>query len=200
MKVLGIYGSPRKGGNTDMLLDEALKGAESSGAEVSSIRCCDLNMTGCIECGGCNETGECVVEDDMQSVYPQLLEADVIILASPIFFYGITAQAKALIDRCQAMWCRRFLDKTPPGQRTHSGGRGHLISVGATKGANLFQGAELVAKYFFDALDMSYEGGLLVKSVDGKGEIAGHPEVLKQAFELGRSAAGYARRAPGDKE
>jgi len=156
-------------------------------------------MAGCVECGGCDETGECVVDDDMQSVYPQLLEADVIILASPIFFYRITAQAKALIDRCQVMWCRRHLDKTPAQQRTYSGGRGYLISLGATKGANLFQGAELVAKYFFDALDMSYEGGVLVKSVDGKGEIAKYPDVLKQAFELGRSAAAYADPASGVK-
>ena len=189
MQVLGIYGSPRRGGNTDMLLDQALEGAGSSGADVSLMRCCDLNISGCIECGGCDETGECVVDDDMQAVYPRLREADAIILASPIFFYGITAQAKALIDRCQAMWCRRLLNKTPAKDRTYSGGRGYLIAAGATKGANLFQGAELVAKYFFDALDMRYEGGVLVNSVEGKGEIAKHPDVLKQAFELGRSAA-----------
>ena len=193
MKVLGIYGSPRRGGNTDMLLDEALRGAKSSRAEVSSILCCDLNIGGCIECGGCDETGECVVDDDMQSVYPRLAEAEVIILASPIFFYGITSQAKALIDRCQAMWCRRFLDKTPAKERTYPGGRGYLVAAGATKGANLFQGAEMVAKYFFDALDMSYEGGVMVKSVDKKGDILKHPDVLKQAFELGRSAVANGR-------
>ncbi len=75
-------------------------------------------MAGCVECGGCNETGECVVDDDMQLVYPRLLESKIIFLASPMFFYGITAQAKALIDRCQAMWCRRMLDKTPERMRT----------------------------------------------------------------------------------
>jgi len=171
-----------------MLLEEALRGAKSSRAEVSSILCCDLNIGGCIECGGCDETGECVVDDDMQSVYPRLVEAEVIILASPIFFYGITSQAKALIDRCQAMWCRRFLDNTPEKERTYPGGRGYLLAAGATKGSNLFQGAEMVAKYFFDALDMSYEGGVMVKSVDKKEDILKHPDVLKQAFELGKSA------------
>jgi multimeric flavodoxin WrbA len=188
MKVLGIYGSPRKGGNTDILLDEALKGAASEGAEVTSIRCCNLKLAGCLECGGCDNTGECVQDDDMQLVYPKLLEADVIILASPIFFYGLTSQAKALIDRCQAMWCKRRLDKTPEERRTYDGGRGYLISVGATKGGNLFEGAQLTAKYFFDALDMSYEGGLLIKSVEGKGDIAGHPDYLKQAFDMGVEA------------
>ena len=106
MKVLGIYGSPRKGGNTDVLLDEALRGAGITGAEVSPVRCCDLKISGCAECGGCDQTGVCVIDDDMQEVYPKLLEANVVILASPIFFYGISSQAKALIDRCQAMWCR----------------------------------------------------------------------------------------------
>ena len=188
MKVLGIYGSPRKGGNTDRLLDEALKGAQSAGAEVSSIRCCDIDMNGCAECGGCDQTGQCVVDDDMQNVYPKLLEAEAIIVASPIFFYGLTSQVKALMDRCQAMWCKRFLEKTPERRKTYDSGRGYLISVGATKGKNLFEGAQLVAKYFFDALDMSYEGGLLVRSVDRKGEIADHPDFLLKALELGKCA------------
>jgi len=186
MKVLAIYGSPRRGGNTDILLDEAVKGAESAGAEVSAVHCCDLKMAGCIECGSCDGTGECVVEDDMQTVYPRLLESDAIILASPMFFYGITAQAKALIDRCQALWCRRMLDKSPEDKRALDSGSGYLISAGATRGKNLFVGAELVANYFYDALDMKYEGGVFIKSVEGKGDILKHPEALKEAFALGR--------------
>jgi len=162
-----------------------LKGAQSQGAEVSTIRCCDLTISGCLECGGCDDTGECVVQDDMQQVYPKLLEADAIILASPMFFYGITAQAKALIDRCQAMWCRRMLKKTQGERKTFDGGIGYLISVGATKGKNLFEGAELVAKYFYDALDMKYEGGVFSKSVEGKGDILKHPDVMKEALEFG---------------
>lgn len=188
MKVLGIYGSPRAGGNSDLLLDEALKGAAAAGAEVSSIRCCDLNIHGCAECGGCDKTGRCVVKDDMQDVYPQLLEAQAVIVASPIFFYGLTSQVKAMMDRCQAMWCKRFLEKTPAQRKSYDGGRGYLISVGATKGKNLFEGAQLVAKYFYDALDMSYEGGLFVRSVDGKGEINKHPDFMQQALELGKCA------------
>ncbi len=82
MKLLGIYGSPRKGGNSDFLLNEALKGAESLGAEIHAIRSFDLTISGCRECGGCDKTGKCVVRDDMDSVYPQLVESEVIILAS----------------------------------------------------------------------------------------------------------------------
>lgn len=186
MKVLGIYGSPRKGGNSDQLLNEALRGARDSGAEVSTIRCVDLDMSGCLECGGCDDTGECVVQDDMQSVYPQLEQADAIILASPMFFYGVSSQAKALIDRCQAMWNRRMLRKTKEQRKTYDRGRGYLLAAGATRGKNLFEGAQLVAKYFFDALDMSYEGGVLVRSAEGKGDITRQPEALQDAFELGR--------------
>jgi multimeric flavodoxin WrbA len=189
MKVLGIYGSPRKGGNSDMLLDEALKGAQSVGAEVSSLHCGDLSISGCLECGGCDESGVCVVEDDMQPVYDRLVEADVIMLASPIFFYSVPAQTKALIDRCQALWSKRLLKKAPEEPRTLRGGRGYLLAVGATKGSNLFEGVQLVAKYFFDALDMSYEGGIFFRSVEGKGDMANHPEYLKQAFDLGVAAA-----------
>lgn len=170
-----------------MLLDEALKGAADAGAEVQSIRCCDKDIGGCIECGGCDATGECVVDDEMQQVYPLLDEAEVIILASPMFFYSMPAQAKALIDRCQAMWCRRLL-RTPGEKNPPPRGRGYLIAVGATKGKTLFEGAEMVAKYFYDALQMSYGGGVFVRSVEGKADIANHPEELKQAYELGKAA------------
>jgi multimeric flavodoxin WrbA len=184
MNVLGIYGSPRKGGNTDILLEELLKGAAEAGNQVSSLRCCDFRIEGCLECGGCDETGECVINDDMQIIYPQLLDAQVIILASPIFFYSVTAQAKALIDRCQAMWCKRSVQSKTAGASVQQG-VGYLVSVGATKGANLFEGAKLVSKYFFDALGMKFGGGLFFPSVEGREHIRQHPDALKQAHDLG---------------
>ena len=190
-KVLGIYGSPRKGGNSDQLLDKALEGARSAGAETQGIYVRKLKISGCLECGGCDETGECVVKDDMQSVYPLLEDAEVIILASPIFFYGIPAQAKALIDRGQAMWSKRMLEKTPEQRRQYDSGKGYLIGVGATRGKNLFEGTELTAKYFFDALDMSYEGGLFFRRMEKSSDVQKQPEILKEAFEFGqKSVAG----------
>ena len=188
MKVLGIYGSPRKGGNSDQLLEKALEGARAAGAETSSIYPRDLKISGCLECGGCDKTGKCVVEDDMQSIYPLLEEADVIFLASPIFFYGITAQAKALIDRSQAMWSKRMLEKSPEDRKQYDSGRGYLIAVGATRGKNLFEGVQLTAKYFFDALDMSYDGGIFFRSLEKKSAVEGRPETLQEAFNLGRKA------------
>lgn len=186
MKMLGIYGSPRKGGNSDLLLDQALAGARSAGAEVTSIYIRDFKMSGCLECGGCDPTGVCVVKDDMQKLYPKIKEADVIILSSPIFFYGLSSQLKALIDRCQALWSERMLKQKLEKRLGHESGRGYLIAVGATKGKNLFEGAELTAKYFFGALDKSYGGGLFFRKVEGKGAIAQDPEALRQAFEFGQ--------------
>jgi len=190
MKVLGIYGSPRKGGNSDQLLDKALEGARAAGAEITRVYTRDLKMCGCIECGGCDKTGKCVVEDDMQDVYPLMEEADVIFLASPIFFYGITAQAKALVDRSQALWNKRILTKSPEERNTFDSGRGYLITVGATRGKNLFEGAQLTAKYFYDALDMTYEGGIFFRLLEKKTAVSENPETLQEALNLGRKVAG----------
>ncbi len=188
MKVLGIYGSPREGGNSDQLLDKALEGARSVGAETKAIYPRDLKMCGCLECGGCDKTGKCIVEDDMQSVYTLLEEAGVIFLASPIFFYGITAQAKALIDRSQAIWSKRMLEKSPEERKQYDSGRGYLIAVGATRGKNLFEGVQLTAKYFFDAMDMSYDGGIFFRRLEKKTAVQESPETLQEAFNLGRKA------------
>lgn len=187
--VLGIYGSPRKGGNSDLLLDRALEGAQSAGARVERIYARDLKVNGCRECGGCDRTGKCVQRDAMDEVYPLLYEADAIILATPMFFYSAPAQVKALIDRTQASWSKRRLEKDEQQRKRYDSGRGYLIAVGATRGDNLFVGMELAAKYFYDALDMSYEGGVLVRRVEGKGAIEEHPEFLQQAYELGVKAA-----------
>ncbi|UCD72271.1 MAG: flavodoxin family protein [Syntrophobacterales bacterium] len=184
--VLGLFGSPRRGGNTDILLEEMLKGAEERGAQIERIIISELKFSPCLECHSCDETGECVIDDDMQRVYPKLLEADWIILASPIFFYGVTAWTKALIDRVQPLWVRKYQLKLSPGD---PGGRrnGFFISVGATKGARLFEGAMLTMKYFFDAIGADFAGQLLFRGVEGKGDIRTHPTALQEAFEAGKA-------------
>jgi multimeric flavodoxin WrbA len=186
LKVLGIFGSPRRGGNTEILLEEALKGAEKEGAEVERLHLTDFTITPCKECHGCDETGQCVIPDDMQKIYPKLLEADLIILASPIFFYGITAWAKALIDRCQAFWARKYLVKEPSLGKEGKKRKGFFISVAATKGQKVFEGAILTVKYFLDVLNGEYVGELIFRGIDAKGDILKHPGALQQAFEAGR--------------
>lgn len=183
MKVLGIWGSPRVGGNTEILLDALLRGAQEGGGEVEKVALRKLKISPCLEIYKCFETGECPIKDDMLTLYSKLLAADVVVLASPIFFYGLTAQAKAMIDRTQAFWARRYILKQefPGGHR-----QGIFLSTAATKGKHLFVGARLATYYFFDAIHVRYAAEILVREVDEKGAILRRPEVLAEAEALGR--------------
>jgi len=186
MKVLALSGSPRKQGNTETLLRAVLKGAEAGGGEVELIRLCDLRIQPCIGCGGCDKTGKCVLEDDMQELYPKILAAQRVILASPIYFYGITAQAKAFVDRCQALWNRKRLLKEKGEWRNDPTRKGFLVAVSATHGEKVFDGAILTAKYAFDAMGMQYGGEFVVKGMEGRGDMAKDAATLARAEEAGR--------------
>ena len=188
MKVLGIYGSPRKEGNTTLLLRELLKGASEKGAEITEIFLSDLHILPCIEDYSCAETGECILKDDMRDIYRQLIEHDHIVVAAPIFFYSVNAQTKALIDRCQAFWARKYILKKPIAFKK-AARRGVFISVGATKGAKLFDGTLLTIKYFFDTLNVEFYKSLLYKNVDAKGVILTHPTAMQESYELGHILA-----------
>lgn len=186
MKVLAINGSPRKKGNTEELLRAVVKGMEAAGGEVEVVRLTDLYIQGCIGCGGCDKAGECVLEDDMQELYPKILEAKRIVLASPIYFYGITSQTKAFVDRNQALWNRKRLLSDKGEWQPDPERKGFLVSVAATRGAKLFDGPILNAKLVFDAMGMSYGGDFLVRGMDSRGDVAKDEDTLKKAFEAGK--------------
>ena len=184
MKALGIMGSPRRQSNTEILLNKALEGAREAGAEVENVPVSKLKISPCLEIYACLKDGNCPIKDDMQLLYEKLLEADHIIFASPIFFYGITSQAKAVVDRCQALWVRKHV--LGMGGEDKRERRGVFISVGATRGEKLFDGAVLTVKYFFDAINVEYSGDLLVRGIDDRGQITEHPTALADAFRLGQ--------------
>ena len=185
MKVLGIYGSPRRGGNTEILLQEMLRGCREAGAEVEEVFLRELKITPCLEIYACRKDGKCPIQDDMQALYPKLVAADVLALASPIFFYSVSAQLKAVIDRCQAMWAKKYLLKQPiaPDKPNR---RGVFLSVGGSRGTKVFDGALMTMKYFFDALDVSAHRSLLYAQVDDRGAIRQHPTALAEAYALGK--------------
>ena len=185
MRVLGLAGSPRRGGNTDLLLSEVMRGAASRGAEVKTIILSQLNIAPCQHCDACLETGQCQVKDDMQMIYDELERADRVVLASPVHFMGVTAQTKAMIDRCQALWVRKYVLKQPPLSDRRER-KGLFISVGGMKLVNLFEPALATVKALFKVLDIAYAGELLFPGVDEKGAITKHPEALKQAFLAGQ--------------
>jgi len=188
LQVLGVCGSPRRGGNTELLLKELLRGSKDAGAQTEEILLRDLKVTPCLEIYACKKDGQCPIPDDMQSLYAKLTEVDALVLASPIFFYTVSAHTKAFIDRCQAMWARKYLLKQPiaPGKL---GRRGVFLAVGGTKGTKLFDGALLTVKYFLDALDMTLYRSLLYPSIDAKGDIIKHPTAMAEAYALGRELA-----------
>ncbi|MBU2609204.1 MAG: flavodoxin family protein [Chloroflexi bacterium] len=182
--VLGIAGSPRRGGNTDILLDEVLEGAASRGARVKKVILAGLKIASCDHSDACLKTGKCYIKDDMQSIYQDLEEADVIVLASPIQFMTVTAELKTMIDRCQAFWARKYVLNQPPlGEKER---KGLFIAVGGTKFAKLFEPAQATIKALFNTLNVTPAGELLFRGVDEKGAIRQHPEALKQAFEAGQ--------------
>lgn len=188
-KILAIYGSPRREGNTTLLLNQAVQGALDTGAQVEKIVLGDLQMSPCLEIYGCKETGRCVIQDDFQEVYDQLLACHGVMLASPIFFYTVSAHTKILMDRCQSLWVKKYwIDKIPYGQ-WNPRRKGLFISVGATKGKRLFEGTLLTLKYFFDILDAELWKSLLYRELDFEGDVLKHPEYLQEAYETGKEFA-----------
>jgi multimeric flavodoxin WrbA len=187
MDVLVFLGSPRKKGNTEILTEAMLDGVRQAGGEPEIIRLCDLKIAPCISCGGCDKKGKCVVIDEMTPLYEKIIATDKIILASPIFFYGITAQAKAFIDRTQALWNRKRLLQKKGKWVENPGRKGFFISIAATKGANVFTGAVLTMKYGYDAMDLQYSGEFLVSGPDKCGDMAKNETKLAEAKEAGRN-------------
>lgn len=183
MKVLAINGSPRKGGNTEVLLNSVIKGVERAGGRVEVIRLCDLTIQPCTGCGGCDKTGKCVLEDDMIELCDKIIAYKRVIIASPIYFYGITAQAKAFVDRTQALWSWKRLMAEKGEWHDDPERKGFFVSVAATHGAKVFDGAILTVKYCFDAMGMAYGGEFLVRGVDRRGEMAQETQKLKEAEE-----------------
>jgi multimeric flavodoxin WrbA len=188
-KILAIYGSPRRKGNTTLLLNQAVQGALDTGAQVEKIVLRDLKMSPCLEIYGCKETGRCVIQDDFQKIYDQLLACQGLMIASPIFFYTVSAHTKILMDRCQSLWVKKYwIDKIPYGQSKPKR-KGLFISVGATKGKRLFEGTLLTLKYFFDILDAEFWKALLYRELDFEGDVLKHPEYLQEAYEAGKEFA-----------
>ena len=188
MRVLGIAGSPRSGGNTDILLDEVMKGAASKGADVHTVALRKLTIGPCIHCDACLKTGRCKFKDDMQGIYDELEAADRIVLAAPIQFMGLPSQTKAMVDRCQCLWARKYVLKVPPlgDERPR---RGFFVSVGGTRLKDMFDPARAVVKTWYHILNVEYAGELLFSRVDDKGAIREREGALEQAYELGEKLA-----------
>lgn len=125
IKLLGIVCSPRKGGNTEILVREALTGAQEAGAQTELITLRDKDIKYCDGCRTCDNTGKCHIKDDMQAIYPKLLEADGLIFGSPVYFWSVTGQAKVFIDRLVCLYRQNLLENKVGGVIAVASNSGH---------------------------------------------------------------------------
>jgi arsenate reductase (thioredoxin) len=188
MLVLGLQGSPRKKGNTDILLAAFMAAARQLGAATETITVVEREIQPCKEYIVCEKKGFCPIKDEMNAIYALLRRAEVVVVASPVFFYGVTAQLKALIDRCQTLWARKYKLglKDPHAERR----RGLLLGVAATRGKQLFDGMELTTKYFFDGISAQYDGCIAYRGVEAKGDMADHPTYLADMTQAAQRLMG----------
>jgi multimeric flavodoxin WrbA len=177
MLILGLQGSPRKRGNTDSFMTAFMNEAARAGASVKTIQAARAGVVPCKGCGYCETHGTCVIADDPMStdIYGLIRQADLVVAASPVYFYGISAQLKVLIDRCQTLWSRKYIYQLKdPLAATR---KGLLFSVAASRGQQLFDGVFLTAKYFFDAIDAQLDTSLIYRGIEAKGAISQHEGV-----------------------
>lgn len=173
-RVLILSGSPRKGGNSDLLCDEFMKGAIESGNEVEKIRVSEKNIGYCRACYACRDKGKCVIKDDMAELLQKMIDCDVMVLASPVYFYSIDAQLKAVIDRTVARWTevkdKEFYYIVTAADNEKESGETTL---------NCFRG-------YADCVEGAKEMGVIYgMGAYEKGEIIGTPAMAK-AYEMGK--------------
>jgi NAD(P)H-dependent FMN reductase len=189
LHVLGISMSPRKASNSDALLAEALHGAEGHGAATEHVRLRDLNVAPCRACGACAKTGTCVIQDDFQPLREKILAADRLVVATPVHFMGVAAAGKALIDRCQSLWSKKYRVKEPLFPEGPRDRRALVIAVGGSKVKGMFDGIRLVMRFWLDALEMGYFANLFVRCVDAPGAVRHDATVVGEACRLGAAIA-----------
>ncbi len=183
--VLGISGSPRARSNTHLLLERVMAGAASAGAETELIRLRDLRYASCRHCGGCNETGQCVVEDDMRGAYEKVREAQHLVLASPIQFSGVSGEMKAMIDRAQCCWVATYRLKRPVSE-VRGERRGLFVASCGGKDERVFEWAKHTVKAFFNSTGFRYWGDFFEANTDGHPPVEERGERLDEAEGVGR--------------
>jgi len=194
-KIIGILGSPLPEGNTAVLLDRALQGARDAGCDVEKIVVVDLDFQACNEMMFCREHETCIMDDDMQQMYPKFREIDGIILATPVMTMGIPGKLKSFMDRFQVFFMAKYVRKKPFISRERAGMRnGLFISISGMKVPEVFVGAKLSVKAFFDIIDCTYRDELLINDMDTILDIRTRKALLdaayKKGFALGMLTAG----------
>jgi multimeric flavodoxin WrbA len=194
VSILGLMGSPRRKGNSRILLDRFLEGAGEEGAVTRTLILEDLSYSPCRACGGCDKTGICVVKDDMQLVYEEVKKAGGLVVASPVHFGSMSGRAKMAIDRFQCFWAAKYL-LGKARIRLEEGRLGFFICTGGMKPPRFCQNALEIAKLFFTITNIRLAGELCFREVDAAGAILDHPTAMEEAFQAGRTFARKVRES-----
>jgi NAD(P)H-dependent FMN reductase len=185
--VIGILGSPLPEGNTAVLLEQALKGAADAGCSTETIAVNNLDFQPCMEMMFCREHETCTIDDDMQQVYGKIRDADSIIIATPVMTMGIPGRLKSFMDRCQVFFMAKYIRNDPlvaPEKRKVR--RGLFICIAGMKIPEVFVGAKLTTKAFFDIIDCPYRDELLISDMDTIRDIRTRKDLLDAAYAKGR--------------
>ncbi|NMB78681.1 MAG: flavodoxin family protein [Methanomicrobiales archaeon] len=186
--ILGILGSPLPEGNTAKLLEAALKGAADAGCTTETVILANLDFQPCMEMMFCKEHDTCIMDDDMQQLYAKVRSADSVIIATPVMTMGIPGKLKSFMDRCQVFFMAKYVRKTPliePAQKKNR--KGLFICISGMKIPDVFVGAKLTARAFFDIIDCPYTDELLISDMDTIMDITTRKDLLSSAYEKGRA-------------
>jgi len=186
-KLLAIAGSPRHG-NSDALLDAFCAGAKQAGLDITRLAVRDLKFSGCLACGGCDLTGECILDDDMRLVYRAFREHPLLVVAATIHFAGLPGQLKNLVDRFQCAWVAKYRLKRPWFAKA-SGRQGYFLCVSALHRQDAYEHARAPLQTLFITLNYTDGGGTYFPGYDEAGAVLANPRALELARQAGAAFA-----------
>jgi|SRR5208337_4103986 len=185
-KIIGILGSPLPEGNTALLLDRALKGAEDAGCSVEKIVVANLDFQPCMEMMFCKEHETCIMDDDMQAMYQKFREMDSLIIATPVMTMGVPGKLKSFFDRFQVFFMAKYVRKQSfftAEQRSRR--KAFVICISGMDIPEVFVGAKLTISAFLTIIDCKLRDELLISGMDTKGDLRTQPDLLEAAYAKG---------------
>jgi multimeric flavodoxin WrbA len=183
--ILGIAASPRRHGNSETLLDAALKGAEAEGASIKKIVLSTMRISPCRGTGECTAKGDCILRDDMVYVLKSIKASDGVIVASPVYFGSVSAQLKAMIDRCQSQWVKKYKLKNSCTKNI----KGAFICVSNMPNKQFFNNSSEIVNIFFKMFDIRNTQSVYFTGLENASEAKGSLALLKKAEGMGRKIA-----------
>ncbi len=191
--VIAVYGSPRRDGNTDTVLNTFLEGLlinnyffnNKVNLKIDKFILSNLKFSPCRECRHCSIDGECIINDDIQAIYPKMVSANLILIASPIFFTNVSGYLKAFIDRFQRFWALKYELKKQISIVNNK--KGVFLSCAGSSNPSIFDCAKKVIRSLFDVLYTDYLKDFCFNNIDQIGDVKNNKLLLKDVFEFAKS-------------